>query len=443
MSKPIVCVGIVAYDGLDHQVAEDYMRLMFHLGRRCPQFDFQLAIKGKSEQFRARTAIVNVARQYGATYLWMLDDDHIIDLSLGQYPTEAYNLPIKLIAHLEEREQVGVVGALYYQRGGDYYPVVMHEQDGVPYFLHQAEISNRMQMVDVTGGGCMMIRMSIFDKLKDPWFEPEHDFGTDIQLARRTREAGYEVWCDTSLIIGHVRKEREVIVSGNIAGSWGAGISNDAIKRYGEDAQEYLGMTGEEIDLASRAYSMADMGDYDTLKEYYASKGNEQLARQVMFHSSPPMVREMEEIHTLIGKEFDTPAYGADFGCGSAPVGFELLLRGHVMDFVDVDGSGAYAFTKWRVKKTAEVGFPNVGYSLQGLYNFVMLLDAIEHIREWEDLLTEVVASLVHHGIIVTNYFRNQDFLNPEHVAMDHAAVRLHLESLGMVPVGELAWRKV
>jgi len=61
MHKPIICIGIVAYDGLDHQVSEDYMRLMYHLGRRHPEYDFQLAIKGKSEQFRARNAITKAA----------------------------------------------------------------------------------------------------------------------------------------------------------------------------------------------------------------------------------------------------------------------------------------------------------------------------------------------------------------------------------------------
>ena len=44
-----ICIGIVAYDGFDGQVAEDYMRMMFHLGRRCPEYDFQLAFKWKSE----------------------------------------------------------------------------------------------------------------------------------------------------------------------------------------------------------------------------------------------------------------------------------------------------------------------------------------------------------------------------------------------------------
>jgi hypothetical protein len=67
----------------------------------------------------------------------------------------------------------------------------------------------------------MMIRMSVFDKIDEPWFEPEHEYGTDIQLSKRVRAAGYEVWVDTGLVIGHLRNERELITGGT-GQPWGA-----------------------------------------------------------------------------------------------------------------------------------------------------------------------------------------------------------------------------
>lgn len=215
MNKTI-CIGIVAYNGLDGQVADDYMRMLFHLGRRHQEYDFQLAIKDKTEQFRARNAIVKAALQYGADYIWMLDDDHIIDTGRTDTVTHAYDLPVKLAGHLEENPQIGVVGALYYQRGGDYSPVIMQEVDGKPFFLQHREIARKMQKLDVTGGGCMMIRSSVFDKIDEPWFAPEHEYGTDIQLCKQVRAAGYEVWCDTSLEIGHLQKEKHLITSASL-----------------------------------------------------------------------------------------------------------------------------------------------------------------------------------------------------------------------------------
>lgn len=221
MSNKVICIGIPCFIGVDYQVLEDYMRLAYHLGRRCPEYNFQLAIKGKSEQFRARIAIVKAAIQYGADYILMLDDDHIIDLGKNTGPTNAFDLPIILAHHLEKNPEIGIVGALYYQRGGDCYPVIMQENNnGQPFFLHNCEVSGRLQKVDVTGGGCMMLRTSIFDKIDEPWFSPEYEFGTDIQICKKAREAGFQVWCDTSLEIGHLRTEKEIVSSKSISGKF-------------------------------------------------------------------------------------------------------------------------------------------------------------------------------------------------------------------------------
>lgn len=206
-----ICVGIVAFNALDDgQVAEDYLKLMYYLGRRHPEHDFQLALKYKTEQFRARNAIVKAALQNDADYIWMLDDDHIIGLN-GE--PEDYDLPIKLINHMEKRPEIGVVGALYFQRGAECYPVFMQEIDGKPFFLLHSEVSFKMQKVDVTGGGCMMMRASMFNKIEEPWFDAEHEYGTDIQLCKQARAAGYEVWCDTSLEVGHLLKEKAMVSS--------------------------------------------------------------------------------------------------------------------------------------------------------------------------------------------------------------------------------------
>lgn len=207
MKTKKVCIGIVAYDGLDGQVSEDYLSLFFVLGRRT-DLDYHLMVMYKKEQFRARNVIVAEALKAGCDYILMLDDDHI-------FGPDMYHVPVQLAKHLELNPEIGVVGALYYQRGDKCWPVVMHEHPdtGMPYFLQHGEISGGMQKVSVTGGGCMMIRASVFDKIDEPWFAPEHEFSTDIQLCRQVRKVGYEVWCDTSLQIGHLQKEKVLITA--------------------------------------------------------------------------------------------------------------------------------------------------------------------------------------------------------------------------------------
>ncbi len=438
--KPVICIGIVAFDGLDGRVSQDYMRLMFHLGRRCPEYDFQLAIKSKSEQFRARNAIVMAAIQYGADYIWMLDDDHILDIKESQQSSSAYDLPIKLVKHLEDNPNIGVVGALYYQRGGDCYPVIMQEREGseIPFFITQMEVACRMQKVAVTGGGCMMIRTSVFDKIAEPWFEPEHDWGTDIQLCKQIHAIGMEVWCDTSLEIGHLKVDKELLTGESIRDAH----ANDVYKpyvRYRNDVLDYLQMDIDDAAELSAEYHprMCEMADYEDLTEYYATRDNSQLARQLMFHSYPTMLNQMKVFHSMINT--DKKSYGLDFGCGSAPVGFEFAIQGHRMDFVDIDGSAAYEFTKWRAEKRLN---GNYGWKLKGPYEYVLMMDSIEHLEDPIGELDKIIDCMIPGAVLLTNYFAMHDDTNPEHISMDHDKIRNHLIDRGFLRGNDYLWVK-
>jgi GT2 family glycosyltransferase len=190
------------------------MRLSFALGRRYPEYDFFLAVRGKKEQFRARNSIVEEALRAGCDYLFFLDDDQIIDIDNSMLPSSRYLFLKRLIQHMDNDPAMGICGALYYQRDAtDCWPVVMQvNRGGHGYsFLTHPEITGGLQRVAVTGGGAMLIRASVFDKIEHPWFRPELDFGTDIQICQKVQEAGFTVWCDTSVEIGHTRAEREVV----------------------------------------------------------------------------------------------------------------------------------------------------------------------------------------------------------------------------------------
>lgn len=448
-------IGIPCYQNVSAETLEDYLRFAFYLGRRMPEHDFLIGIKSKTEQFRARNAIVEGALQSGCDYLLFLDDDHVIDWEGVQGPSCRYGFVRSFLDHFERDEKLGIVGALYFHRGNQCRPVLMQEgKDGAYYWIRDDEIKNGLQEVGVQGGGCMMLRMKMFDRIKSPWFEPEFDLGTDIQICKKAREAGYKVACDTSVQIGHVMSRREVITPQNrhrvavesarnvaqgdtgISQEW---LTNAALTLYRSDAEEYLGMRFNEMANLACQYSMDGIDrckTNDDFRSYYAGKGDEQLARQVMFHHTQAMRDEMELIHGMVNTQAD--AYGAEVGCGSAPVSFEIAMRGHRMDFIDIDGSGAYEFTKWRAKKRGI----NCGWTLQGPYDYVLMLDSIEHMKDWEEVLENVLSRLKPRGALITNFFRNQDYMNAEHVNMDKEAVQKFLTSRNVYPVNELLWVK-
>lgn len=62
----------------------------------------------------------------------------------------------------------------------------------------------------VIGGGCTLIKLDIFDKLAKPWFNFGRDasgkvvIGEDTWFARTAMDAGYDVWIDPTLKVGHI-----------------------------------------------------------------------------------------------------------------------------------------------------------------------------------------------------------------------------------------------
>jgi SAM-dependent methyltransferase len=445
-----IAVGIPVFQSYVPEVAHDYMRMWYNFGRRMPEHEFFLIPKIKSEQFRARNAIVSTAQQANCDYLLFLDDDHVFDWKSIPTP-ESYDFLKTLIDHDKD-----IVGALYYHRTGEYRPVLMKATSDQSYtFLTDADVTGGLQRVDVQGGGVMLVNMKIFDKFTPPYFEPEMqtdgaNLGTDIQLCRKALDAGFEVWCDTSIVVGHVKQEREVVhpdnrdsfladnaVKSGRADDW---LFDNWLKSYRDDVREYTGFDNETILEKAIQYQDGKDGiaSYDDPKDYYRALGLEQICRQCAFHSKPRVSQEGLTILKQFRRGFI--GYGLDFGCGSAPVGFEMLRKGHKIDFVDIDGAPAYKFLKWRVEKG---GFgEQVGYSLCGPYDFVLFLDAIEHIKDWEVVLDDAIGRLKEKGVLVTNYFSNSDFANPEHISMNHNAVSLFLASRHMVPKSSMLWIK-
>jgi len=450
--KPVITIGIPCYGDVPPEILEDYMRFAYYLGRRYQEYDFALAIKTKSEQFRARNAIVEAAYQINSDYVFMLDDDHIIDTNGDNDPSPKYEFLRKLLAHDKD-----IIGSLYYQRGGECRPVLMYRNDGGDYiYLRDDQIIKGLQEVDVQGGGCILIKMKVFDKIAIPWFEPELDTGTDIQICTKAKQKGFEVWSDTSIEIGHIVKERGVITGNNrhlffknSRDQYQSIVTSrqmyNVISRYREDGLEYLGLNNVKdlMDLAEKYKEhQSQIIHYKDLKQYYRDSGKMFLARQILIHA-PDIKHEFGE-YLLQSINTKVPGVGIDFGCGSAPVTFEFARGGHIMYFHDIDGAEPFEFLKWRAKK----------YNLNGtsiffnewpkpaMADYITFLDSIEHLENWKDELKHAYDALRPNGSLLCNFMLNRDVNNPEHIFMDKPSFMAYMTSIGFFPVNMAFFQK-
>ncbi len=135
--------------------------------------------------------------------LVMLDCDHV-------HPPDIIE---RLVAHGNQRPEVGVVGALAFRRGAPFDPCffIENEEGGVDRL---AEFGG-LHRGTIVGTGAIAIRRWVFRRLEEagylaPWFRYRYEDGTpeapseDMYFGLCCQAAGIPHYCDTDLEIPHL-----------------------------------------------------------------------------------------------------------------------------------------------------------------------------------------------------------------------------------------------
>ena len=446
-----IFIGMPCYGTVAPDVLEDFSRFLYNCGRRT-KHDFFLGIRTKAEQFRARNAIVDAAQEVNADYLLMLDDDMIVDIRKSQGHVEAgYDFLDTLLSH-----QKDVIGALYFQRAGECKPVLMMAEGGGYRFLREDEVTHGLQRVDIAGGGCLLINMRVFDKIKQPYFEPEFKWGTDIQLCRKAVEAGFDIWADTSVELGHVREERVVVTSKNrhqfasdlLTGEDRRFIQTNIFEDLLADAEEWTGFNRSEFEQQGQ-YFHTFIGKQSSLSadaEMYSRFPKERVARQVWFNTDTPHKRAMTE-YVLSTVNNQEPRDILDFGCGVGIPAFFYAQKGHRVTACDLAGTGTYQFLQWRVKKhqvpltitpsQEGIWFPPASFDV------AIAMDVLEHFEDWRAKLRQIADALRPEGFLFCNNAILDDPTHPEHYDLKPADFLTECVAAGLMPVNQLLYKRV
>jgi hypothetical protein len=140
----------------------------------------------------ARNHIVHEAKKFNSDYLFFVDADMV-------FPT---NTLIRLLSH-----DLDMVNALAFRRLKPYYPCIFN-WDSDKHCYSTADYSHGLLEVDATGMPAHLIKMTVFDKIPEPWYYyRDNIFSSDLTFCENARKAGYKIMIDTDLKIGHLSEE--------------------------------------------------------------------------------------------------------------------------------------------------------------------------------------------------------------------------------------------
>ena len=187
-SPPLPRVAIAVPSG--DMVHADFAMAYAQLCMASAGLPLQLITVKSSIVAQARNNGVELARGFGADYIFFLDSDMV-------FPSTAL---FRLLLHRKD-----IVGATYTKR------VAPFQILGTRLAEQPAVLSGDLLEMQRIPTGCLLIKMDVFEKLSKPYFRFEVDadgaiVGEDYVFSDRAREAGFRIWCDAvmSREIGHI-----------------------------------------------------------------------------------------------------------------------------------------------------------------------------------------------------------------------------------------------
>lgn len=112
------------------------------------------------------------------------------------------------------------VGGLCHNRRPPYQPIVLRYHDEAIAAGHQRYgfvyhyPPNNLFEVDATGAAFKLVAREVYEKIGSDWYTPAEGLSEDLSFCRRVKNAGYPIYVDTGLQIGHIT---EVVVNAEFA----------------------------------------------------------------------------------------------------------------------------------------------------------------------------------------------------------------------------------
>ena len=158
-----------------------------------------LAMKTGSLIYTARNNLATMSLQMEADYVFWLDSDMVFR-------------PDTLIRMMDtlKKNDLDILTGLYFRRVPPYSPVLFDRLTMIHDICHWSEfktIPDDLFEVGGCGFGCVLMKTDVFLDVQSKhgnMFAPIANNGEDVAFCLRARDCGFKIYCDPSIICGHV-----------------------------------------------------------------------------------------------------------------------------------------------------------------------------------------------------------------------------------------------
>ena len=160
-----------------------------------------LAMQMGSLIYTSRNNLAQQAIQMGADYVFWLDSDMVFEPDTLE----------RMLKTVQERD-IDILTGLYFRRVKPYSPVLFDKLDiqrNICSWSEFKEIPDDVFEIGGCGFGCVLTETSVFLSVQSKhgnMFAPMGNNGEDIAFCWRARDCGYKIYCDPTVICGHIGK---------------------------------------------------------------------------------------------------------------------------------------------------------------------------------------------------------------------------------------------
>jgi GT2 family glycosyltransferase len=183
--KVLVCVPHTG--SFQYQFVDSFTPMMMYA--RVKGIQLSQMLIGHSLIYEARKmACQAVLDDQEIDYLLFLDSDMV--------------LPMDLIPRLLEADKP-IVSALAFKRTEPHEPCIFNKCD-MEGSTHYFDYPKGLVEIQGVGMACCLIKREVIEKTPQPWFFPMPEYGEDLAFCIRAKQAGFSIWADTNLVVGHI-----------------------------------------------------------------------------------------------------------------------------------------------------------------------------------------------------------------------------------------------